>query len=290
MHSCAHDGHTAVGLGVGKLLSELKGELTGKIKIIFQPAEEGVQGGATGIIKKGLVDDVTHMLGFHIGLKAKSGQVFVETTDFLAATKFNAHFTGKTAHAGANPEEGKSALLAAASATMSLQGIYRHSGGGSRISVGVFQSGTSSNIVPDKAFLGLETRGETREINDFMKGEVARIISGASQMYDVAHTLEITGEATSAVCDKELVDLTRKTAENLGIFGYVGDSIGLHASEDYTFFMEHVQARGGKATHLIIGADLADNHHTKDFDFDEDCMWKATALFTAMTVDLTANV
>lgn len=282
MHACAHDGHTAVGLGIAKLIAQMKDQLTGIVKVIFQPAEEGVQGGATSIIKKGLVDDVTHMLGFHIGLKTKSGQVFCKTTDFLAATKFNVNFTGKTAHAGANPEEGKSALLAAAAATMGLQGIYRHSGGSSRISVGVFQSGTASNIVPDKAFMALETRGETSEINTFMKGEVERIVGAAAQMYDVSHALEITGEATSAICDQDLVDLAKQTAHHLDIFQYIGDSIGLHASEDYSFFMEHVQAGGGKATHLIIGADLADNHHTKDFDFDEDCMWRATALFTAM--------
>jgi len=83
-----------------------------------------------------------------------------------------------------------------------------------------------------------------------------------------------------------LVDLTKQTAHDLGIFDLVGDTIGLHASEDYSFFMEHVQARGGKATHLIMGADLADNHHTKDFDFDEDCLWRATALFTYMTAEI----
>ncbi|MCL2621219.1 MAG: amidohydrolase, partial [Defluviitaleaceae bacterium] len=243
MHACAHDGHTAIGLGIAKLLADIKDQLTGVVKVIFQPAEEGVQGGATGIIKKGLVDDVTHMLGFHIGLKAKSGEVFCQTTDFLAATKFNVDFTGKTAHAGANPEDGKSALLAAAAATMSLQGIYRHSGGSSRISVGVLQSGTSSNIVPDKAFMALETRGETGEINAFMRGEVERIVGAAAQMYDVGHILEVTGEATSAICDPYLVDLTKQTAHDLGIFDLVGDTIGLHASEDYSFFMEHVQAR-----------------------------------------------
>ncbi|MCL2855687.1 MAG: amidohydrolase [Defluviitaleaceae bacterium] len=286
MHACGHDGHTAIGLGIAKMLADSKGQLKGIVKIIFQPAEEGVQGGATSIIKKGLVDDVSHMLGFHIGLAAKSGEVYCQTTDFLAATKFNAHFTGKTAHAGANPEDGKSALLAAATATMGLQGIYRHSGGASRISVGVLQSGTSSNIVPDKAFMALETRGETTQINNFMKGEAARIIEAAARMHDVSHRLEIVGEASAATCDQVLVNLTKKTAQDLSIFNHVGDSIGLHASEDYSFFMEHVQARGGKATHLIMGADLADAHHTKGFDFDEDCLWKTAALFTAMILEI----
>ncbi|MCL2350614.1 MAG: amidohydrolase [Defluviitaleaceae bacterium] len=290
MHSCAHDGHVAAGLGVAMLLAEIKDNLKGKIKLIFQPAEEGVQGGATAMIKKGVVDDVDYMFGFHIGLTSKSGAIFCETVDFKATTKYDINFTGKSAHAGANPEDGKSALLAACAATMAMQGIYRHSKGSSRISVGVLRSGTASNIVPDHAYLEMETRGETTEINNFMKQEVYRILQASADMYDVKVGLDPavieTGEAISAVCDSDMVAFTKKVAQELDIFAHVEDQSGLGGSEDYTFFMEHVQKRGGKATHFIAGADLAAKHHNPRFDFDDSGLWKIVALIGMMVYDL----
>jgi len=282
MHSCAHDGHIAVGLGVAMALAKLKDSLTGVIKLIFQPAEEGVQGGATGIISTGIVDDVTRMLGFHIGLAARTGQIFCETTDFFAITEYHVNFTGKEAHAAANPELGKSALLAAASATLGLQGIYRHSAGASRINVGMLESGIKSNIVPNSALMKLETRGATTSINNFMKQEVYRIIGGAAQMYDVQVEIVEAGESITADCDRTVTEATKGIAREFGIFEHVLDSLPLNASEDYTYFMEHVQNRGGIAGHFIIGADLAGKHHTIGFDFDEGILWKAVAMFVGL--------
>jgi aminobenzoyl-glutamate utilization protein A len=286
MHACAHDGHTAVGLGLAMLFAQIKEEFSGTIKIIFQPAEEGVQGGATSIIKKGMVDDVDYMLGFHIGLASETGTLFCETTDFLASTKYNVEFIGQASHAGASPEHGKSALLAAAAAALSLQSIPRHSKGASRVSVGVLNSGTASNIVPDRAYMELESRGITTEINNFMKEGVYRTLEGAAKMYDVQIDLrpEIieTGDAIAAVCDPEIVRLTKEIAEELGIFERIEDIVGLGGSEDYTFFMEHVQNKGGKATHFIVGSDLAAKHHNEAFDFDESILWKIVALLGMM--------
>ena len=87
------------------------------------------------------------------------------TDGFLATTKLDAEFTGVSAHAGAAPEQGKNALLAAAQAAISLNTIPRHSKGSSRINVGVLNAGTGRNVVPDIAAIKLETRGATTEID-----------------------------------------------------------------------------------------------------------------------------
>ena len=104
MHACGHDGHTAMGLGVAEVLAGLKDQLAGTIKLIFQPAEEGVRG-AKAMMARGVVDDVKYIVGAHLGVNLKkTGQVACRTEGFLATTKFDAVFTGVPAHAGGAPE------------------------------------------------------------------------------------------------------------------------------------------------------------------------------------------
>lgn len=114
MHACGHDGHAAIGLGLARLLAAHREELSGKVKLIFQPAEEGVRG-AYAMVNAGVVDDVDYFFSGHVGFKATTDNTIIVRTDgFLATTKLDAEFRGVSAHAGAAPEEGKNALLAAA--------------------------------------------------------------------------------------------------------------------------------------------------------------------------------
>jgi len=86
MHACGHDGHTAMGLGVAQALVGLKDKLAGTIKLIFQPAEEGVRG-AKAMMARGVVDDVRYIVGAHLGVNLrKTGQVACRTEGFLATT------------------------------------------------------------------------------------------------------------------------------------------------------------------------------------------------------------
>jgi len=284
MHACGHDGHTAIGLGVAKLLMELKDEFSGTIKLIFQPAEEGVRGAAS-MIK--VADDVNYILGLHLGTSAKeNGQIICGTTGFLATSKLDAHFKGVPAHAGAKPEEGKSALLAAAAATMSLQGIYRHSAGASRINIGVLQAGTGRNVVPDRAVIKIETRGVTSEIDDFVKKEAIRMIHASAAMYDVEVKIEEAGGAKAGVSDEEMIKLARETAEDSGLFTKITDTASLGGSEDYTYLMDRVQKNGGKANYFMVGTNLSAGHHDSRFDFDEQVLSKAVALTLMMVYRL----
>ena len=286
MHACGHDGHAAIGLGVAKLLMEIREELTGTIKLIFQPAEEGVRGGAS-MVAKGIVDDVDYMIGSHIGFGAtETGKLICGGNGFLATTKLDATFTGIPAHAGAKPEEGKSALLAAASATMNMQGIYRHSSGASRINIGVLQAGSGRNVVPDHALLKLETRGVTSEVNEFMKQEAIRMIKASAMTYDVNYEIKEMGGAMSGESDQEMVTLTREVAEDLNIFNEIKDYGDLGGSEDYTYFMNRVQKNGGKSNYVMIGTKIAAGHHDSFFDFDELVLSKGVALLVSMATQL----
>lgn len=101
-HACGHDGHTAVGLAAARWLSENREKLCGTVKILFQPAEEGVRG-AAAMAAKGIVDDVNWFAGAHIGCSARLGQVGVSHFGYLATTKFDLRYHGLAAAAG-SPE------------------------------------------------------------------------------------------------------------------------------------------------------------------------------------------
>ena len=194
MHACGHDGHTSIGLAVAEVLAGLKDELAGTIKLIFQPAEEGVRG-AKAMMAKGVVDDVNYVVGMHLGVNLrKTGQVACRTEGFLATTKVDATFTGVPAHAGAAPETGKNAILAACTATLNLHAISRHSQGISRVNVGVIQGGSGRNVIPANSVIKVETRGVNSEINEYIYNEAVRIIEAAAMMQGCSVKMELMGD------------------------------------------------------------------------------------------------
>ena len=129
MHACGHDGHVSIGLGVAEILMNCREQLRGKVKLIFQPAEEGVRG-AKSIVEHGHLDDVDYVIGNHMGDSAGGDyQIGLTYGSTLASTKMDIYFTGRAVHAGAIPEKGNNAMLSAATAVLNLQAIPRSSEG-----------------------------------------------------------------------------------------------------------------------------------------------------------------
>ncbi|WP_093314087.1 amidohydrolase [Tindallia californiensis] len=279
MHACGHDGHTAMGLGLAELLIKEKKNLTGTIKLIFQPAEEGVRG-ARAMVGKGLLEDVDYFLAGHLGFNLQTGFIAPKTTGFLSTTKMDAYFYGKGSHASNAPEEGKNSLLAAATAVLNIHAISPHSKGITRVNVGVMQGGIGRNVIPPAATLKIETRGETPELNDYMYDKVAGILNCAAKMYGNNVSMKKEGEALAADCDEELVDIVKEVAlENKErITGVINEKY-LGGSEDATFMMKSVQERGGLATYIFFGAETKAAHHNEGFDFDEAVLMKGICLY-----------
>ena len=286
MHACGHDGHTAVGLAVAEVLAGLKDELAGTIKLIFQPAEEGVRG-AKAMMSKGVVDDVRYIVGMHLGVNLKKcGQVACKTEGFLATTKVDAVFTGTPAHAGAAPETGKNAILAACTATLNLHAISRHSQGASRVNVGVIQGGSGRNVIPANAVIKVETRGVNSEINEYVYNEAVRIIEAAAMMQGCTVSMELMGGAAGCENDEALVARIRKVAERQKLLPDIVPAGNIGGSEDCTYFMERVQKNGGQAAFVMVGTELAAGHHDSFFDFNEAALLPAIALMSGTAAEL----
>ena len=286
MHACGHDGHIAIGLGVAEVISKLKDKFKGKIKLIFQPAEEGVSG-ALAVSESKVLDDVDYLIGGHIGIKArKSKEIVCGTDGFLATTKINAEFKGKASHAGVAPEKGHNALLSASTAVLNLDAIPRNSEGTTRINVGKLVAGSGRNVIPGRAFMEIETRGETTDLNEYMQEYAERILKSSADMHDTHVDIKCVGKSISGESDYELIKIIENIAKEINYYESIIEKEDFGASEDICYMMKKVQENGGKASYIMFGSELRGEHHSEKFDFNELDMINAVKVYCGIIIKI----
>jgi aminobenzoyl-glutamate utilization protein A len=255
------------------------------VKLIFQPAEEGVRG-AKAMVSAGVVDDVDYLVGHHLYSGWDLGEIDPGRGGYLATTKFDAFITGEAAHAGGRPHEGRNALLAAATAVLNLHAVPRHKDGATRINVGKLVAGTGRNVICQSAHLAVETRGSSSELNEYVYAYAMQVLESAASMHGCTLVVRAMGGAQSADSDAQLSERVGKLTQGLAGYSLRPPDDG-GGSEDFTYMMERVQQRGGQATSIGIGADLGGwGHHTAEFDFDERALGLAMRLLSQLAVDL----
>lgn len=287
-HACGHDGHAAIGLGTALELLRIRDRLRHNVRLIFEPAEEGLRG-AAAMVKAGVIDGAKYFFSAHIGVNARQKHELVCGTEgFLASTKFDAEFFGKAAHAGAEPQEGRNSLLAAASAVLNLHAIPRHGKGDTRIAVGRMESGTGRNVIPAYAKLVCETRGSSTEVNDWMFGQAKRVLEHNAAMYEQDCLITLMGGGGTAVSDSAMCEVVRRAAESIPYFkpALMKDMGKGFGADDACAFLEAVQKQGGMGTYAQIGSHLPAGHHSPDFDFDESLLLPAVELFCRVALAL----
>lgn len=268
MHACGHDAHTAVGLTLAHWINDHKDKFCGKIKIIFQPAEEGVRG-ARAMTAAGIVDDVDYFVGGHIGGVLKLGEIAIMDGGFLASSKFDVSIKGRAAHAGNCPELGNNALMAACAASMMIQGISRHGEGATRICVGTLHAGEGRNVIPATAKLQMEVRGETHEINEFLKNSVQNIFEGIDKAYGVQSTITLAGESTSLTPCPEFFETLEGAMQKVPGTKVMDRVHCPSGSEDCALFLKRVIDNGGKAAFVLYGCNHG-GHHRSNFDIQDE--------------------
>jgi len=284
-HACGHDAHAAVGLGVAEILARLSSNIRGTVKLIFQPAEEGVRG-AKSMVEAGIVDDVDYIIGHHVYSGWSLGEICGGVGGYLATEKFDALFSGSPAHAAGAPQRGRNALLAAANAVLNLYAISRHRDGTTRVNVGRLTAGSGRNVIPAEAHLVAETRGATTELNEYMYARALSVLEASAAMYDCTLEVRSMGSARSAWSSPELAERVERIAQQLG--GYTTRTRGEGGgSEDFTYMMKRVQDRGRQATNIGIGADLGGwGSHTDRFDIDERALVGAAGILSSVVMDI----
>lgn len=284
MHACGHDSHAAMGLAVAEILMSLKPRLRGTVKLIFQPAEEGLRG-AKPIVDHGHLDDVDFVIGNHIRQREGDYQIGLSAGGSLASTKLDISFAGKAAHAGAVPEKGNNAMLAAATAVLNLNAIPRTSQGVTRINVGTLQAGSGRNVIPDRARMEVEVRGATSEANEYMEQYARRIVRAAAEMHGCTCEIQVAGSAPSLRSDGAMIDrCMRVCSEKLGL-RVTPPASGGGASEDFAWMADTVRGHGGQALQFLTLTETGGAPHSTTFDLREEDLPCGAMTFCALVCD-----
>jgi len=279
MHACGHDCHASIGVGLLHRLSD--GDFPGSLRVFFQPAEEGVRGAQT-MIDAGVLDGVDRMLGVHVAGGRATSAVVGSVVGGMATRKLAVTFRGLAAHASGSPQDGRNALLAAATASLSIMSLPRFSGTDTRLNVGTLHAGDNVNIVPALAEMTCEARAADDQVIEDLTARVQQVIAGAASAYGVEHQTVITGRAVTIAPDDELVDKIIGAARRLEHVPEILRTGPQGGSDDVNLMIKAVQAAGGQGAYLNVGANSPAPHHNPYFDPDEEAIFTALDLLESV--------
>ena len=274
MHACGHDGHTAMGMVLARILWERRRELEGRIKILFQPAEEGDKG-AHSIVEDGILDDVNVIFGIHIfGTEKEYPGLAGTQTGLYATTKFDVTIEGRSAHAGAAPQEGSNAIMAAVAAISVMSSFLQDGRGATRLNIGTIRGGSGRNVVASRCFFRGETRGSDTKVEKRLYNRVTGCVKHACEMFDCTYHIKIMGYGPAGGGDEEMAKGLAAAAGKrvAGLKWTEPVQVNTGSTDDFAYMMDYVQKRGGKACYMALLSRLEGGLHSSDYDFDESIL------------------
>lgn len=296
MHACGHDGHTAIGLTVAKILNEHKHELKGNIKFCFQPSEEGTNGeevgGALMMMRDGVLDNpkVDSTLSLHLWNEKPVGWIHVaEGPVFAGAELFIVKLTGKGGH-GALPETTIDPVVCAAQIVVALQTIVSRNIEALKpavVSVTSIHAGTAFNVIPQTAEINGTIRTFDPSIRKTVLERFEQITRGIAQAMNCEVEITIKQVTAPVINESDISASVLRTAQGLFPETVIDTTPYITmGAEDMGYMQEKVPG-----CYFLIGSGndekkLNYNHHHPKFDFDEQALVRGAALMASAAANL----
>ncbi len=291
MHACGHDGHTAIGLTVARLLVKYREKLCGRVKFAFQPAEEGL-GGAERMVLEGVLRNpkIDLALGVHLWNDKPIGWLGIPQGPVMGASDvFTIKIKGKGGH-GAVPDRVVDPILATGQIITALQTVISRNVSpleSAVISITGLQSGGKAyNVIPSK----VELRGTIRTFKPLVRELVIerfhQVIHSAANTVGCVAEINVRSITPAVTNHYEIAAQVQDTAQQLFGSEAVDKEYRTMGAEDMSYIMREVPG-----CFMLIGSANAAKgldmpHHHPRFDFDEDVLPNAVALLTAATIRL----
>jgi len=269
MHACGHDGHTAILVAVAELLSRARGELSGNVKFIFQPGEEGY-GGARLMLDAGCLSDpqVDGIFALHGANKVAPGRIEVTPTPYAAMASFRLEVLGRGGH-GAYPDTCIDPIAIGSHIVTAAQTIVSRESGPAEpvvLSFCAFQAGTAANVIPDSAVLLGTLRAMELSVLRRVRRSLWRVARSVATGMRGKVTIEDLACYPPVKNDPELLELVRQVGCALLGRRNVGQARNqVMGSEDFSYYLP--EQGGVPGAMFRLGIETTANHHTPRFDF-----------------------